>query len=123
MKSERQAMWELCVDLATRISTVGLPDDIGDEGEALDSLYKVFCKMRETLYALSHDTEGQALDLYSVMNRQIRPIITRWHTIRLNGWTKSQRKECREELKKLQKQLRDGVIVVINGMGFPKIIE
>ena len=46
-QSEKEAAWTLFVELATRIATQELPDNIGVERRALNSLYEFFIKARE----------------------------------------------------------------------------
>ena len=40
--ADRDAAWELYIELLTRITTQELPDDSGDEKSALDSIHKIF---------------------------------------------------------------------------------
>ncbi|MFD9418496.1 hypothetical protein ACFWC9_27790 [Streptomyces goshikiensis] len=87
--AEREAAWELYVELATRISVVELGEDEGLLREALSSLYTVFGTTREILrrYGPSvaprvppgHVTFG--LLAVNVLNLSIRPLLTRWHPL------------------------------------------
>ena len=43
---EKEAAWALFVELATRIATQGLPDDVGIEKRVMASLYEFFTKAR-----------------------------------------------------------------------------
>ena len=40
--ADRDAAWELYIELVTRITTQSLDEDDGDEKSALDSIYKIF---------------------------------------------------------------------------------
>ncbi|MFE9804521.1 hypothetical protein [Streptomyces goshikiensis] len=87
--AEREAAWELYVELATRISVVELGEDEGLLREALSSLYTVFGTTREILrrygpsvaprVAPGHVTFG--LLAVNVLNLSIRPLLTRWHPL------------------------------------------
>lgn len=46
-EKDREAAWELYVEMLTRITTQPLPDDVGDEKVALDSVYAIFPLMAE----------------------------------------------------------------------------
>ena len=46
---DRDAAWDLYVELLTRITTQPLPDEVGVEESALDSVYVLFAITRETL--------------------------------------------------------------------------
>ena len=123
----RKNLWKLYVEACTRISLRELPDDVGDEGEALDSLYKVFTLARECLIGCYHhipdfnadqtieemgeDTyQRSACSLIITFMEHLRPFVSRWHTKRLAGCfeepqdlhTKRVCKEFRQELRKLQ---------------------
>ncbi len=87
--SEREAAWELYVELATRISVVELGEDEGLLREALSSLYTVFGTTREILrrygpavaprVAPGHVTFGVLA--VNVLNLSIRPLLSRWHPL------------------------------------------
>ncbi|MDP1933564.1 MAG: hypothetical protein Q8K47_01600, partial [Nitrosomonas sp.] len=48
---DKEAAWDLYVELLTRITTQPLPDEDGVEQTALDSIYALFGITRETLKA------------------------------------------------------------------------
>ena len=116
----RRSLWRLYIEACTRISLRELPDDVGDEGEALDSLYKVFTIARECLVDCYHlrpdfvvdepkedmvgDTyQRSACGLIMTLMELIRPFIAKWHTIHLKGLLIDDAKdEFRRELRKLQ---------------------
>ncbi len=86
---EREASWELYVELATRISVVELGEDDGLLREALSSLYTVFGTTREILrrygpavaprVAPGNVTFGVLA--VNVLNLSIRPLLSRWHPL------------------------------------------
>ncbi|WP_406472597.1 hypothetical protein [Streptomyces platensis] len=87
--SEREAAWELYVELATRISVVELGPDEGLLREAMSSLYTVFGTTREILrrygpavaprVARGNVTFGVLA--VNVLNHSIRPLLSRWHPL------------------------------------------
>ena len=86
---ERQAAWELYVELATRIATQPLDPDTGIAREALTSLHQLFAITRATLRAAGPEvgaTGGSVGYLaISVLNHGLRPFLSRWHP-RLAAW-------------------------------------
>jgi hypothetical protein len=88
-EAEREAAWELYVELATRISVVELGEDEGLLREALTSLYSVFATTREILrrygpavaprVAPGHMTFGVLA--VNVLNLSIRPLLSKWHPL------------------------------------------
>ncbi|WP_405395710.1 hypothetical protein [Streptomyces microflavus] len=87
--AEREAAWELYVELATRVTVVELGEEEGLLREALSSLYTVFGTTREILrqYGPSvaprvspgHVTFGVLA--VNVLNLSIRPLLSRWHPL------------------------------------------
>jgi hypothetical protein len=85
--AERDAAWEMYVELVTRISVMPLGSGHGVEREALDSLYQLFGVTREILrkygpavarppkpgqYRFGH------LAVW-MLNAALRPVLARWH--------------------------------------------
>ncbi|GAA2967650.1 MULTISPECIES: hypothetical protein [Streptomyces] len=89
VEAEREAAWELYVELATRISVVELREDEGLLREALSSLYTVFGTTREILRRYGpavapRVAPGQVtfgLLAVNVLNLSIRPLLSRWHPL------------------------------------------
>lgn len=87
--SEREAAWELYVELATRISVVELGEDEGLLREALSSLYTVFGTTREILRRYGpavapRVAPGQVMFgvlAVNVLNLSIRPLLSKWHPL------------------------------------------
>ena len=48
-QDDKDAAWELYVEMLTRIVTQPLPADVGDEKTALDSVFSLFATTREIL--------------------------------------------------------------------------
>ncbi|WP_237293132.1 MULTISPECIES: hypothetical protein [Streptomyces] len=87
--SERDAAWELYVELATRISVVELGEDEGLLREALSSLYTVFATTREILRRYGPAVAPRVAPgkvtfgvlAVNVLNLSIRPLLSRWHPL------------------------------------------
>ncbi|QBR90982.1 hypothetical protein [Nocardioides euryhalodurans] len=84
---ERQAAWELYVEMVTRVAVVPLVEGGGSLREALSSHYTLFATTREILkkhgpeLARPHDG-GQLSFGYiaiAVLNGAVRPLLTEWH--------------------------------------------
>ena len=105
-QADREAAWELHVELESRSATQELKGE-GSEQRALESLVELFGITREVLKrhgASCADTGHIALE---VLNRVIRPLTTKWHRTgnnRVNG--EGQGRAFREELEETQKVLR-----------------
>jgi len=89
---EKDAAWELYVELVTRTSIVDLKDNEGVLRESLASLLSLFDTTRQILrkygYKIaSTKNENQlsfALIAVTVLNYIIRPILSKWHPILLD---------------------------------------
>ncbi len=105
---DREAAWEMYVELLTRITTQPLPEDSGDNRTALNSVYMLFPLTREIIKRKGrHCIEFTRIAII-VLNQIIRPFTAKWHTVSLaeeiDNVDKSQ--EFRKELAELQKKLR-----------------
>lgn len=87
--TERNAAWELYVELVTRIAVQPMEDEIGTVREAMNSLYSLFASTREILrkagpkVGASHDSVGGIA--ITVLNNGLRPFLTKWHPV-LQAW-------------------------------------
>lgn len=85
--AERDAAWEMYVELATRVTVVPLTADQGLLREALTSLYSLFATTRTILrhHGPRIARPGRGGDLsfaylaLAVLNGALRPLLTRWH--------------------------------------------
>jgi hypothetical protein len=104
---DRDAAWELYVELLTRITTQYLQPDHGDEKTALDSIHALFGLTRETLKRQGRHCDEFAKIAIVVLNQVVRPFTAKWHKESLAGaFDDSARcQEFRDELSTLQKQL------------------
>ncbi len=78
-EADRRAAWELYIELATRISTQPLPPGQGVEGSALESLHALFAITREIMKRHGRDAQAFSRIGIAVLNRILRPFLTRWH--------------------------------------------
>ncbi len=87
--TQRRAAWALYVELVTRISVEPLKSNEGLMREALNSLYSLFATTRDILKEAGPDV-GASLEsvggiAIAVLNRGLRPFLTKWHPI-LQVW-------------------------------------
>ncbi|MEO0802989.1 MAG: hypothetical protein AAFY57_12020 [Cyanobacteria bacterium J06642_2] len=87
--TEREAAWELYVELVTRVAVQPLPDGVGTVREAMNSLYSLFASTREILrdagpkVGASRDSVGGIA--IAVLNKGLRPFLSKWHP-ELQAW-------------------------------------
>jgi len=87
--TERNAGWELYIELVTRIAVQPMAEDLGTLREALNSLYTLFGSTREILrkagpkVGASHDSVGGIA--IAVLNNGLRPFLSKWHPL-LQNW-------------------------------------
>lgn len=126
---EREAAWELYVELITRVTVVELADDEGLLREALTSLHSVFGTTREILRrygpALAPRGRKSAITFGGlavvVLNGVLRPVLAKWHPALAawesqrppgtdpGSWEKEWKRETelRQELAKVRASLGD----------------
>ena len=106
---DRDAAWELYVEMLTRIVTQPLPSEVGDEQTALDSVYSLFETTREILRRRGRNTIQFSKIAIPVLNQVVQPFTAKWHRESLSGAFKGTGKceEFRKELATLQKELRN----------------
>ena len=85
--TERNAAWELYVELVTRVAVQSLDPQEGLVREAMNSLYSLFGSTREILrkagpkVGASHDSVGGIA--IAVLNNGLRPFLSKWHPLLL----------------------------------------
>ena len=104
---DKDAAWELYIELLTRIATQPLPADQGDEAAALDSVYSLFPLTRQTIKHHGRGCIEFTKIAVVVLNQIVRPFTAKWHRLALaNAFDeKPRRDEFRLELADLQAQL------------------
>jgi hypothetical protein len=105
---DRDAAWELYIELLTRITTQHLQPDQGDEATALESIYALFGLTRETLKRQGRQCDEFAKIAIVVLNQVVRPFTAKWHKESLAGVfdDTARCREFRDELTVLQEKLR-----------------
>ena len=107
--ADKDAAWELYIEMLTRIVTQPLPYDVGDDKTALDSVYSLFPITREILRRHGRSTVNFSMVAIPVLNQVVRPFTAKWHRESLAGAFEDNDKcrEFREELATLQEELRN----------------
>lgn len=106
-EADKDAAWDMYVELLTRITTQPLPDDDGIEQTALESIYNFFGITREIIKSHGRDCEGFARIAIVILNQIIRPFTARWHKLSSEG-AFDDKAQCilfRSELLELQTNL------------------
>ena len=104
--ADRNAAWELYIELLTRVTTQELPDGDGDELAALSSIYKIFDLTREIIKKNKRDCIEFTKIAIIVLNQLIRPFTSKWHKKSLIELNQEDKILFRKELKELQAKLR-----------------
>src|SRR6266705_1424594 len=94
-EKDREAAWELYVEMLTRIVAQPLPDKHGDEKTALDSVFALFEITREILRRKGRDCVQFTKIAVVVLNQVVRPFAAKWHPLALAG-AFSDEKRCGE---------------------------
>jgi len=107
-ESDRDAAWELYVEMLTRIVTQPLPDMDGDEKTALASVHALFGITREILRRKGRDCIQFSKIAIIVLNQIVRPFTAKWHKLAQAGAFEQaeRRQEFRKDLQALQVDLR-----------------
>lgn len=107
-EKDREAAWELYIEMLTRIVTQPLPEEHGDEKAALDSVHQLFPITRDILRTKGRDCIQFTKIAIIVLNQIVRPFTAKWHRESLAGAFKHPKKssEFRKDLASLQENLR-----------------
>ncbi len=107
-EADKDAAWDLYIELLTRITTQKLLDDHGDEQAALESVYKLFQLTRDVIRSHGRDCVEFTKIAVVVLNQVIRPFTAKWHKLSLQFAFKDPDKcrEFRSELEELQEILK-----------------
>lgn len=105
---DKNAAWELYIELLTRITTQKLSPDEGDEQVALESIYSLFGLTRDIIKRQGRHCINFAKIAIPVLNQVVRPFTAKWHGLSLQGAfdDSDRRVEFRLELSELQQVLR-----------------
>jgi len=108
-EADKNAAWELYIELITRVSTQYLEPDHGDEDTALRSIYTLFPLTRDIIKNHGKDCIEFTKIAIVVLNQVIRPFTAKWHKLSLQGAFTDPAKceNFRKELKDIQDILRN----------------
>lgn len=108
-EADKNAAWDLYVEMLTRIATQPLPSEDGDEKTALTSIYSLFPTTRKILRRHGRNTIHFSKIAIPVLNQIVRPFTAKWHRECLLGTFDSdtKREEFRKDMENLQGQLRN----------------
>ena len=108
-EDDKDAAWELYIEMLTRIVTQTLPPGTGDERVALDSVYSLFPVTRKILRRRGRGTIQFTKVAVPVLNQIVRPFSSKWHRESLSGAfdDPAKREAFRQELMVLQDDLRN----------------
>ena len=106
---DKDAAWEMYVEMLTRIVTQPLHSESGDEKTALDSMYQLFPLTREILRRQGRGTIEFSKIAIPILNQVVRPFTAKWHKESLSGAfdDENKRREFRDELELLLVDLRN----------------
>ncbi|MEO1529901.1 MAG: hypothetical protein AAFX06_31185 [Planctomycetota bacterium] len=79
--ADKDAAWDLYVELLTRIATQRLPNDHGIENTALESVYSLFAITRSILKLHGRKAVGFSRIAVIVLNQIVRPFTAKWHRL------------------------------------------
>ena len=107
-EEDKDAAWELYIELLTRITTQDLPAQHGEEAIALKSVYNLFGLTREVIRRRGRSSIEFTKIAIVVLNQKIRPFTAKWHKESTLGAfeDKEKRNQFRAELEELQNVLR-----------------
>jgi hypothetical protein len=103
-EKDKDAAWDMYVELLTRIATQPLENKEGVEKTALESIYKLFKITREIMHNHGRNAVNFTKIAVIVLNRIVRPFTANWHAvIESNGFDDGDVKaQFRNELMDLQ---------------------
>jgi len=103
-EADKDAAWELYIELVTRSATQAIPNNGGDENRALTSMYELFSIAREIIRHQGRKSISFTKIAVVVLNQVIRPFTTKWHKLSIENEfeDKEKCKEFRKELNDLQ---------------------
>jgi len=105
---DKNAAWDLYVELITRIATQRLEDGAGDEAAALKSIYELFPLTRSTIKANGRHCINFTRIAVVILNQKVRPFTAKWHPVVVAGdFSAADKARFRTELHALQTDLRN----------------
>jgi len=104
---DKQAAWDLYIELLTRVSTQSLQPDHGNEATALKSIYQLFDLTRTIIKSNGRDCIQFTRIAIIVLNQVVRPFTAKWHKVLVDGGFSSDdvHTDFRKDLEDLHKEL------------------
>jgi len=104
---DKDAAWDLYVELLTRITTQPLALQDGIEKSALESVYSLFSTTRAILKSRGRQCAEFTKLAVVVLNQIVRPFTAKWHRISVaDSFSDPEtRRQFRQELEVLHRQL------------------
>ena len=105
---DKNAAWDLYIELLTRITTQKLEPGHGDEKTALNSIFSLFGTTREIIKSNGKDCIEFTKIAVVILNQKVRPFTAKWHKAFVNDGFTDQAlcEEFRAELEELQNILK-----------------
>lgn len=122
---DKNAAWDLYIELLTRITTQPLDDAYGDEETALKSIYSIFQLTREVIKSNGrHCIEFTKIAIV-ILNQRIRPFTAKWHKLsEQNAFNDIEKcKEFRWELSILQNDLKIYTQMLADMAGVENLVD
>jgi hypothetical protein len=76
---DKDAAWDLYVELITRVSTQRLLPEEGEEAVALESIYELFALTRSTIKRHGRQCVNFTRIAVVMLNQKVRPFTAKWH--------------------------------------------
>jgi len=107
VEADKNAAWELYIELLTRITTQPLAETDGDEKTVLQSIYSLFGLTRAIIKSHGRDCNEFTKIAIIVLNQIVRPFTAKWHKVAVEDGFQNKAicDEFREELSCLQEKL------------------
>jgi hypothetical protein len=105
---DKDAAWDLYVELITRVSTQRVLPDEGEETVALKSIYDLFALTRSTIKRHGRHCVNFTRIAVVMLNQKVRPFTAKWHRrLAAGALGDTDRTTFRAELGRLQTDLRN----------------
>jgi len=101
---DKNAAWDLYIELLTRITTQRLDVNHGDEDTALSSIYSLFATTRQIIKDNGKDCIEFTKLAVVILNQKVRLFTAKWHKVSVAGGFANEEtcQKFREELSSLQ---------------------
>ncbi len=123
--NDKDAAWELYIELLTRVATQPIQKEHGDEAATLESIYSLFSLTRGIIKKHGRECIEFTKIAIVVLNQIIRPFTAKWHKEALsNAFSDSQKcDEFREDFIELQASLNSYAKMLADMAGVEDLTE